>query len=80
MARLDKLATVCTGTLFLYYEVYRWVPLGKWNWQFTFTVTNDQFFPDLLIGLLLLWFTWSFAARRRVGMWTARKGPIAHET
>jgi hypothetical protein len=43
VTRLDKLATVCTGTLFLYYEVYRWVPLGRWNWQFMFPVINDQF-------------------------------------
>jgi hypothetical protein len=71
VTRLDKLATVCTGTLFLYYEVYRWVPLGKWNWQFKFPVINDQFYPDLIIGLLLIWFAWSFATRRTVGMWTA---------
>jgi hypothetical protein len=64
---LDKLATVCT----LYYEVYRWVPLGNWNWQFTFPVINEQFYPDLIIGLLLLWFAWSFATRRRVGMCAA---------
>ncbi len=71
MTRLARLATVCTGTLFLYYGVYRWVPLGKWNWQFRFPVVNDQFYPDLIIGLLLLCFTWSFATRRRVGMWAA---------
>ncbi len=71
MTRLDKLATVCTGSLFLYYEVYRWVPLGKWNGQFKFPVINDQFYPDLIIGLLLLWFAWSFATRGTVGMWTA---------
>ena len=71
MTRLDKLASVCMGTLFLYYEVYRWVPLRKWNGQFKFPVINDQFYPDLIIGLLLLWFAWSFATRRTVGMSTA---------
>jgi len=48
---------------------YRWVPLGEWNAQFTFPVSNDQFYPDIVIGLLLLWIAWSFEVRSRVGMW-----------
>lgn len=68
---LGKLAAIWTGTLFLYYEIYRWVPLGRWNWQFAFPVTNDKFYPDIAIGILLLWCTYSFASRERVGMWTA---------
>jgi len=56
-------------TLFTYYEVYRWVPLGRWNGQFTWPVNNDQFYPDIFIGLLLVWMAWSFARVRRVSMW-----------
>src|ERR1700736_5175757 len=61
----NKLAAACAGVLFAYYEIYRWVPLGKWNWQFTFPVSNDQFYPDIVIGLLLQWVAWSFAVRNR---------------
>jgi hypothetical protein len=54
--------------LLLYYEIYRWVPLSRWNWQFTWPVSNDQFYPDIVIGLLLIWIAWSFARRRRASM------------
>jgi hypothetical protein len=66
-----QLAAILIGTLFVYYEIFRWVPLGRWNWQFKLPVVNDQFYPDLVIGALLLWFTWSFAQNSRSGMITA---------
>jgi hypothetical protein len=71
MTRLNKLAALCIAILFVYYEIYRWIPLGRWNWQFHLPVTNDQFYPDIGIGILLLWFAWSFATCRKSGMWTA---------
>lgn len=71
MTRLNKAAAIGTGALFAYYEIYRWIPLGKWNWQFGFPVSNDQFYPDIVIGLLLLWFTWSLVKGRRTGIWAA---------
>ena len=46
--------------LLLYYEVYRWIPLGKWNWQFRWPVQNDQFYPDIVIGLLLIFLLVAF--------------------
>lgn len=66
---MRRVAVGCLGVLFVYYEVYRWVPLGRWNGESGFPVRNDQFVPDLVIGGLLLWFAWSFAKGRRVGMW-----------
>jgi hypothetical protein len=42
------------------------LPLGRWNAQFTFPVINDQFYPDIVIGLLLLWVASSFALRSPV--------------
>ncbi len=69
MRRAHIRATVALMTLFTYYEVYRWVPLGRWNGQFTWPVNNDQFYPDIFIGLLLVWMAWSFARVRRVSMW-----------
>jgi len=69
--RLGRLAAACIVVLFLYYEIYRWVPLGRWNAQLSFPVSNDQFYPDILIGALLFWFAWSFAFARRIGMSTA---------
>src|SRR5260370_38304092 len=49
--------------------MYRWVPMGRWNWEFTWPVNNDQFYPDIVIGLLLVWMARSFAQVRRVSMW-----------
>ena len=71
MDQLRRTASIAIGILFCYYEIYRWVPLGKWNWQFRFPVSNDQFYPDIVIGVLLVWFVWSFAKARRSGMWVA---------
>jgi len=71
MRRAHIWATVSLTTLFAYYEVYRWIPLGPWNWQFAWPVNNDQFDPDIIIGLLLAWMAWSFARMRRVSMWIA---------
>ncbi len=66
-----QLAAIALGLLLLYYEVFRWAPLGRWNGQFHFPVTNDQFYPDLVIGAPLLWFLWSFARASAPGMITA---------
>src|SRR5579871_6859703 len=65
----DRIAAFSLALLLLYYEIYRWVPLGSWNWQFHWPVANDQFYPDIVIGLLLLLFCISFLRRWRVGMW-----------
>ena len=69
MRRAHLWATVALMALFTYNEVYRWVPLGRWNWQFAWPVNNDQFYPDIVIGVLLVWIAWSFARIRRVSMW-----------
>ena len=71
MPSTRQLAVALLGALFLYYEVYRWIPLGRWNGQFHLPVTNDQFYPDLVIGALLLWFLWSFARASKPGIVTA---------
>jgi hypothetical protein len=57
--------------LLLYYEVYRWLPLGKWNWQFRWPVQNDQFYPDIAIGLLLTFFLAAFIRAWRAGTWVS---------
>jgi len=46
--------------LLIYYEIYRWIPLGRWNWQFHWPVQNDQFYADIVIGLLLAFFFVAF--------------------
>lgn len=66
-----RVAVILTTLLLLYYELYRWIPLGGWNWQFQFPVVNDQFYPDIAIGVLLIWFIWSLARGRIIGMWVA---------
>jgi hypothetical protein len=55
--------------LLAYYEIYRWVPLGKWNWQFHWPVQNDQFYPDIVIGLLLIYFAVAFLRGWRIACW-----------
>lgn len=60
MRNANRIAAISIALLFLYYEFYRWVPLGKWNGEFQWPVKNDQFYPDIVIGLLLLWMIWSF--------------------
>ena len=65
---MRKLASIAITTLLVYYEIYRWMPLGRWNWQFSMPVQNDQFYPDIVIGILLATFTWCFASNRRIGM------------
>jgi hypothetical protein len=69
MRRAHLWAAAAVMMLFLYYETYRWVPLRRWNWQFAWPVHNDQFYPDIVIGFLLVWITWSFARKHRVSMW-----------
>jgi hypothetical protein len=62
-------AVFLLSLLLVYYEVYRWIPLGKWNLQFRWPVQNDQFYPDILIGLLLILFLAAFWRIWRAGMW-----------
>lgn len=52
--KLNKLAVGFLIALLIYYEFYRWIPLGVWNGEFHWPVHNDQFYPDVVIGLLLL--------------------------
>lgn len=70
MTRATKLAAFNTSALFSYYELFRWIPWGAWNGEWHFPVHNDQFYPDIVIGALLLWISYSFSRLRRVGMWT----------
>jgi hypothetical protein len=69
VSRRSRTAVVLLLLLLVYYEVYRWVPLGRWNWQFRWPVENDQFYPDVVIGVLLIFFVTAFARGWRVGMW-----------
>ena len=43
------------GLLFRLLRNIRWIPIGNLNGEFRWPVTNDQFFPDIVIGLLLVW-------------------------
>jgi hypothetical protein len=64
-----RTAVFLLSLLLLYYELYRWIPLGKWNWQFRWPVQNDQFYPDIVIALLLTFFLAAFLRTWRPGMW-----------
>jgi hypothetical protein len=67
--RSSRAAVFLLFLLLLYYEVYRWIPLGKWNWQFRWPVQNDQFYPDIVIGMMLTIFLVAFLRTWRAGMW-----------
>ena len=67
----SRTAGISLCILMAYYDVYRWVPLGRWNWQFRWPVQNDQFYPDIVIGLLLVVFDLAFFRQRQAGMWVA---------
>jgi hypothetical protein len=69
--RRSRIAACLLALLLLYYEAYRWVPLGRWNWQFHWPVQNDQFYPDIVIGILLLFFLAAFLRSWRAGRWIA---------
>ncbi len=56
----NRVAAALVALLFCYYEVFRWIPLARWNWQFSWPVVNDQFYPDIIIGGLLLLFVLVF--------------------
>ena len=71
MVRKSRIAGLFLLILLTYYEVYRWIPLGRWNWQFTWPVQNDQFYPDIVIGLLLAFFAVAFFRVWRSAMWVA---------
>jgi hypothetical protein len=71
MNRRDQVAVFLLSLLLVYYEVYRWIPLGRWNWQFHWPVQNDQFYPDIVIGLLLTFFVVAFTCCWRIGRWIA---------
>jgi hypothetical protein len=68
---LSRIATAATGALSVYYTVFRWVPLGRWNWQFRWPVVNDQFYPDIVISSLLVLFVVAFHRRWIPVMWIA---------
>lgn len=63
-----QFAFIAITMLLVYYEIYRWVPLGRWNGQVHFPVSNDQFYPDIVIGALLVLFLVSFLRGWRAGM------------
>lgn len=65
----NRIAVVLLFLLLLYYELYRWVPLGRWNGQHYWPVQNDQFYPDIVIGFLLVFFLLAFARGWQVGKW-----------
>ena len=66
---VQRVPVLLLSLLLIYYEIYRWVPLGRWNWQFRWPVQNDQFYPDIIIGALLAAFIWSFVFGWRMGVW-----------
>jgi hypothetical protein len=67
----SRIAIALLSILLMYYEVYRWIPLRRWNWQFHWPVQNDQFYPDIVIGFLLALFIFTFLRSWRPGMWVA---------
>ena len=67
----NRVAAALVALLFCYYEVFRWIPLARWNWQFSWPVVNDQFYPDIIIGGLLLLFVLVFLKNWRWPMWLA---------
>ena len=66
-----RLSVFLLMVLFVYYEVYRWMPLGTWNGEFIQPVPNRWLYVDIVICLLLLWMTRSFYKRRIVSMWVS---------
>ena len=66
---LRRASVFFLAILFLYYEIYRWAPLRAWNGEFYWPVHNDQFYPDIVIGALLIWIMFSYYKRRIAGMW-----------
>lgn len=50
--------------LLCYYELYRWVPTGHCNGQFHWPVKNDQVYPDIVIGVVLITIAWAVAQTR----------------
>jgi hypothetical protein len=71
MIQKSRTAGWFLSILLMYYEVYRWIPLGRWNWQFRWPVQNDQVYPDIVIGLLLMFFVVAFFRVWRPAMWVA---------
>ena len=71
VTRLSKITNMAMGALCVYYTLFRWIPLGCWNWQFHWPAENDQFYPDIVICVLLAWFTIAFLRRRLPVMWIA---------
>ncbi len=63
------LEVVCLTVLLVYYELYRWLPLGWWNGEFQWRVHNDQFYANIVIGFLLLLMIGSLTTLVRAGMW-----------
>lgn len=71
VSRKSRVVAALLFSLLVYYEVYRWIPLGRWNWQFRWPVQNDQFYPDVVIGFLLILFVLAFLLQWRPGMWVS---------
>ncbi len=71
VSRLSKITAIAVGALCVYYTVFRWIPLGRWNWQFHWPVANDQFYPDIVICTLLGLFAVAFLRRWLPVMWIA---------
>jgi len=61
-------ASWCLIVLFLYYNIDRWTPLGKWNGEYHWPVHNDQFYLDLVVGLIVLGAFLGFWLHARVAM------------
>lgn len=54
--------------LFLYYNIDRWTPLGKWNGEHRWPVHNDQFYLDLVVGAVVLGAIFGFRSNFRLAM------------
>lgn len=64
----NKLAFWSLLLLFVYYNIDRWTPLGNWNGEHHWPVTNDQFTLDLVVAAILLITILSFYRGIRIGM------------
>lgn len=54
--------------LFLYYNIDRWTPLGGWNGAYHWPVHNDQFYLDIVVGVIVLGAIIVFRSNLRAAM------------